>query len=119
MSKLELSLNDCTDIGDLVMIANEEAVNELLEEADIEDDIDYDEYIDDDVYDAAIDDLYEDGVGIGDIEAEEMSYTVSDIVNDELEDMIYDTLVSDENIDCCSEVDCEECYDISEIDDLD
>lgn len=101
---INMNLNDCADVGDLVMIANESDVDEMLESSDLQDEEDYDTYIDDDVYDAAMDDLYEDGISIGDMDAEEMSCTVSDIVDDELEDMIYDFMVSDETCDC-SEID--------------
>ncbi len=90
-------MNECMDVGDIVIMANE-AYDEYLMEDDCCCDDEYcDREIDDDVYDAAEEDLYEDGIGIGDLDAEEMSCTATDIVENEIEDELYDSMVDGED----------------------
>lgn len=92
-----VNINDCLDVGDIVIAANE-AYDDTILESDCCDDCDYEDCdIDDDVYDAAMEDLYEDGVSIGDVEAEEMSCTATDIIEEEIDDEVYDSMVEDED----------------------
>lgn len=100
---MSLNINDCTDVLDLVMLANEDVENVMESAIDEEVEDTYGE-VDDDVYDAAMEDLYGDGISIGDLDAEEMSCSTCDVVDGELEDDIYDDMVKG----CCEDDDYED-----------
>lgn len=106
---MSMDINNCTDALDLVFFSSD-ASKGFLESADCDDccddeydDVEYTEEdeseVDDDVYDAAMEDLYGDGISIGDLDAEEMSCSVGQLVEDEIEDTIYDDMV-DEGCSC-------------------
>ena len=107
---MSMNINNCTDALDLVFFLSDSSSKSFLESADCDDccddeydDVEYTEEdeseIDDDVYDAAMEDLYGDGISIGDLDAEEMSCSVGQLVEDEIEDTIYDDMV-DEGCSC-------------------
>ena len=102
---MSMNINNCTDALDLVFFLSDSSKS-FLESADCDDccddeydDVEYTEEdeseVDDDVYDAAMEDLYGDGISIGDLDAEEMSCSVGQLVDDEIEDTIYDDIIDE------------------------
>lgn len=116
--RINLNLNESIDLtDDIVMLVNEADVDEtdvdLTDEEEIE--------VDKEVYDAVMDedDPVDDGIDIGDAEAERMTYSVTDIIEDEKDDFLMDSIItSDDLLEACMSEDDDD-YDDDDIDDDD